>query len=164
MTMTYTTLAWKRNALYLLDQTKLPRRHVVLACRDAASVFRAIRALSVRGAPAIGVAGGFGLYLAVRGARGKREFFRTLERAVSYLRRARPTAVNLEWALGRMRRHALSCRQADLPQLKSQLLGEAKAILLEEKERCERMARFGAALIRSGDTILTHCNTGALAT
>ena len=99
------TLAWTGNALRLLDQTMLPKRIRFLTCQDAPAVFRAIRQLSVRGAPAIGVAGAFGVYLGVRGysRRGDRAgFIRQLRRVCRALDRSRPTARNLAWALARM--------------------------------------------------------------
>ena len=162
--MTLSTLTWKRNALTLLDQTKLPGKVSFVVCRDVHAVFDAIRRLAVRGAPAIGVAAAFGLYLGVRNVKTTREFLKEVKRISSFLQSARPTAVNLKWALERMKRCATDHKALDLPHLKAILLDEAKSIYREEKKMCDAMARLGATLIRRRESILTHCNAGALAT
>jgi len=162
--MTISTVAWKGNALYLLDQTKLPGKVSFVVCRNVRSVFDATRRLAVRGAPAIGVAAAFGLYLGVRGVKTTREFLREVKRVSSFLQSARPTAVNLKWALERMKQCVRDHKALGLPRLKAILLDEAKDIYREEKKMCEAMARFGATLIRRKESVLTHCNAGALAT
>ena len=161
-----TTLAWTGRALRLLDQTQLPRRVQTLTCRDASSVFAAIRRLSVRGAPAIGVAGAFGAYLGVAAYSGKDRagFIKRLDRVCRYLNRSRPTARNLSWALARMQKVPKQFPKEDASSLKRRLLKEAQAIFGEEEETCERMAQFGSSLVRKGDAVLTHCNSGFLAT
>jgi methylthioribose-1-phosphate isomerase len=131
------------NAVVLLDQRRLPAEEVELWCVSAAEVADAIRALAVRGAPAIGVAAAYGLALAA--ARGE-----DLDRAYDVLVASRPTAVNLQWALDAMR---------DDPTVE-----RARALHLEEVERCRRMAEHAVALIPAGARLLTHCNTGGLAT
>ena len=160
------TLVWTGKVLRLLDQTKLPRRLCYVNCRDPRSVFWAIRRLSVRGAPAIGVAGAFGVYLGVAGYRGndRTGFLRKLHRVCRYLNRARPTARNLSWALGRMEEVSKRFSKETVSSLKKRLLREAQVIFDEEKETCNQMARFGSSLVRRGDSVLTHCNTGFLAT
>jgi methylthioribose-1-phosphate isomerase len=127
----------------LLDQRRLPDEEVELACRSAAEVAEAIRTLAIRGAPAIGVAAAYGYALAA--ARGD-----DLDEAERVLRRSRPTAVNLGWALDRMR---------DDPSPEN-----ARRIHDEEVERCRRMAEHAARLLERGTRALTHCNTGGLAT
>jgi methylthioribose-1-phosphate isomerase len=127
----------------LLDQRRLPDEEVELACRSAAEVAEAIRTLAIRGAPAIGVAAAYGYALAA--ARGD-----DLDEAERVLRRSRPTAVNLGWALDRMR---------DDPSPEN-----ARRIHDEEVERCRRMAEHAARLLEPGTRALTHCNTGGLAT
>jgi methylthioribose-1-phosphate isomerase len=131
------------NAVVVLDQRRLPAEEVELWCVSAAEVADAIRTLAVRGAPAIGVAAAYGLALAA--ARGE-----DLDRAYDVLAASRPTAVNLQWALDAMR---------DDPTIE-----RARALHLEEVERCRRMAQHAVALIPAGARLLTHCNTGGLAT
>ncbi|HEX7899790.1 MAG TPA: S-methyl-5-thioribose-1-phosphate isomerase [Planctomycetota bacterium] len=132
---------WERGRLLILDQRRLPDRERWLTCRTPAHVVHAIRTLAVRGAPLLGVVGAYGLALASA---------RTRARAADALASARPTAVNLRWAVER----ALKA---------SDPLREARTIHAEEKARCEAIARHGAPLFRSGPAI-TICNTGALAT
>jgi methylthioribose-1-phosphate isomerase len=127
----------------LLDQRRLPGEEVELECRDAAEVADAIRTLAVRGAPAIGIAAAYGYALAA-------ELGQDLEEADRVLRGSRPTAVNLGWALDRMREDPSRAH--------------ARAIHDEEVERCRRMAEHAVTLLRPGTRALTHCNTGALAT
>lgn len=145
--------------LRLLDQTKLPTETKVLDCHTVDDVWWAIKKLSVRGAPAIGIAAAYGLVLA---ANDKQD---DLQTASDHLASSRPTAVNLFWALERMGRVAHDTPAAELPQ---RLLAEARAIHAEDAQQCQAMANHGADLLErtlaAGDGILTHCNTGALAT
>ena len=143
-------LRWDGQMLELLDQRLLPHEVRWLACRDSASVADAIRALVVRGAPAIGIAAAYGAVLAQREGR--------FGAGVAQLRAARPTAVNLVWALDRMQ--ALAADGADA----QRLLAEARAIEAEDLAANRAMAAAGAQLIEPGAGVLTHCNTGALAT
>jgi methylthioribose-1-phosphate isomerase len=147
--------------LRLLDQTLLPTQVVYRDCRTVEEVREAICALRVRGAPAIGVAAAFGLVLHMQqhdGAAPEHHF----EQGFACLAGSRPTAVNLRWALERMRRRM---RQATLSaDSLRQLLDEALAIAEEDRQMCAAMGRHGAPLIADGQGVLTHCNTGALAT
>ena len=131
------------DAVVLLDQRRLPEEEVELRCESAAEVADAIRTLAIRGAPAIGVAAAYGLALAAE--RGE-----DLDAAYEVLAASRPTAVNLRWALDAMREEPTA--------------GRARALHDVEVERCRRMAAHGAELIPHGARVLTHCNTGALAT
>jgi methylthioribose-1-phosphate isomerase len=135
-------------------------------CANWREVADAIRTLVVRGAPAIGVAAAFGVVLAAResGATGFDGLLADLEAAIKGLGATRPTAVNLFWALDRMRRTALAHRALPLPALKARLLAEAQAILDEDIAGNQAMGGHGAALVPAGARILTHCNAGALAT
>jgi methylthioribose-1-phosphate isomerase len=136
--------------LELLDQTRLPSETVYLQCRSAGDVWQAIKRLSVRGAPAIGVAAAYGVCVGVNEGR-------SVDEVCEYLATSRPTAVNLFWALERMRAVANP----------SQLLAEAHAIHDEDRVQCAAMGRHGADLLSGlpdGAGILTHCNAGALAT
>jgi methylthioribose-1-phosphate isomerase len=142
--MAVETLRWKGDRLELLDQRRLPEETVYVTCRTAAETAAAIRDMVVRGAPAIGCAAAFGLALdARRGA--------SLADAAALLAQSRPTAVNLFWALERMR--GVADPEA-----------EALAICAEDLESCRAMGRLGAELIPEGARIMTHCNAGALAT
>jgi methylthioribose-1-phosphate isomerase len=140
--MTVQPIRWHDGVLELLDQRLLPREEVWVACRNAHEVAEAIRTMVVRGAPAIGVAAAFGMAMAD-----------DLESAATELRAARPTAVNLAWAVDRM----LAARGTDLA-------AEARRIFDEDVDSCRRIGRFGAELLGARATVLTHCNAGALAT
>lgn len=147
--------------LWLLDQTKLPGEVVQLDCRAVEDVFQAIRRLSVRGAPAIGVAAAYGVCLAAR------EGPDAVLQACDYLAESRPTAVNLFWALDRMRRVIEASRTASARELPERLLAEAHAIHAEDRAMGVAIGRHGADLLAElpvGAGVLTHCNTGALAT
>jgi methylthioribose-1-phosphate isomerase len=160
------TLRWRRGRLDLLDQTLLPQRVLYRPLRTAQEVAVAIRRMLVRGAPAIGVAAAFGMALAARNASrlGAAAFRRELARAERALAGSRPTAVNLFWALARMRR--LSEAEAGRPpgEIAAALEAEAVRILEEDIAINRAMGRHGAALIDDGDVVLTHCNAGSLAT
>ncbi|MCA8955606.1 MAG: S-methyl-5-thioribose-1-phosphate isomerase, partial [Planctomycetes bacterium] len=157
-------IAWVGEAadghLELLDQTLLPAQEVVLELRDIGGVIDAIQRLAVRGAPAIGVAAGYGVVLGVRhaGACDPAELIRTLGAVCDELGAARPTAVNLQWAVQRMRERGK--REPDL----AALLDEAHAIHQQDAALCLQIGAHGAALVRDGMTVLTHCNAGRLAT
>ncbi len=126
----------------------------------------AIKSLRVRGAPAIGIAGAFGVLLGLQDFKGcdKDVFFNCLNETTDFLNATRPTAVNLSWALNRMKRVADQFRQLDVAELKQRLLQEAVNIWEEDRKTCRRLGKHGAELIKNDFTVLTHCNTGALAT
>jgi len=149
----------------LIDQRRLPAETIWLQCRDVECLFQAIRTLQVRGAPAIGVAAAMGLVLAVRDASDDKDlFFKNLQEARDYLASARPTAVNLFWALDRMAKRAEQLRGQPVEAIKQALWDEALAIQREDAEMCRAIGRHGAELLPSGATVLTHCNAGSLAT
>ena len=143
----------------LLDQTLLPDREVYLELRTVESVAEAIRALRVRGAPLIGIAAAMGVALAAATEAAARERVRE---AVALLGATRPTAVNLHWALRRMERRAEAV--TELGNLFGDLRDEAQAIWDEDRAMCQRIGRYGAALIPADATVMTVCNAGALAT
>ncbi len=157
---------WDGSRLMLLDQTRLPVEEVEKPCSSWQEVADAIRALVVRGAPAIGVAAAFGVALAARQSRaGDWEgLLADLEEAIKGLGATRPTAVNLFWALERMRRMALANWHLAHGELGQRLLDEAQAVLDEDVAANRAMGAFGAPLVPAGARILTHCNAGALAT
>jgi methylthioribose-1-phosphate isomerase len=150
----------------MIDQTKLPAELLMLDCHDTDSVWHAIKRLSVRGAPAIGIAAAMGAVLGVRDHDGtdRDSFLAKLADLCAYLATSRPTAVNLFWALDRMQRCARSAETADVPTLKRTLLDEAKMIRDEDAAMCRVIGRHGQSLIASGCGVLTHCNAGSLAT
>ena len=166
------TLRWDGNAatgsLRLIDQTLLPGVLVELDCRDVPTVWEAIRALRVRGAPAIGIAAAFGAVLGGQsaGAGDPAAVLAAVRSATDHLRTSRPTAVNLFWALDRIDRVALAAAATarDGASLLDHLLTEAVTIADEDKAMCRSIGRFGAALIAPGQGVLTHCNAGGLAT
>ena len=156
------TLWWADEQLNLIDQTKLPLREEVFVCQTYHDVARGIREMRVRGAPAIGVTAAYGLALAAlrSPAANRRELLSDLRLAAAELRATRPTAVNLGWALDRLLDEAERA-EGELP---ARLLALAHDMAEEDIAANRQMGRFGAALIRDGDSILTHCNAGALAT
>ena len=166
--MHFTTIRWDHveGVLVLLDQTRLPGEVVYEQCRDIESVAEAIKGLKVRGAPAIGVTAAYGVVLGVRqsGADEFVSFSREVDEAADLLAATRPTAVNLFWALERMRRTVSDHRDAPVEDIKRALLREAEAIQSEDQRTCRLIGEHGAALLQSGQSVLTHCNAGALAT
>ena len=160
------TLKWKDDALVLLDQTALPSEVNYLTCREVETVASAIEDLKVRGAPAIGIAAAYGVVLgalkAVEDPPGN--FRRQVGKAIARLERTRPTAVNLFWALERMRRILDAGAEQGNRELCGGLLEEAERIFADDRAICRRLGRHGAELLEDGQTALTHCNAGSLAT
>jgi methylthioribose-1-phosphate isomerase len=161
------TVFWEDNQLKMIDQRILPGRFEIVAYRDHISVARAIKEMVVRGAPAIGAAAAFGLALAGNEstASASSDLFHDLQIASETLKAARPTAVNLAWAVDRIMwivEKMKEERSAD--ELRQLILDAAERIADEDVEINKKMAEHGAALIDDGDTIIHHCNTGALAT
>jgi methylthioribose-1-phosphate isomerase len=159
------TVEWRDGTVRILDQRRLPAEVVYLDCRTVEEVAEAIETLAVRGAPAIGVAAAYGVALAADRARElpERDFRAAVVRGIERLRRTRPTAVNLFWALDRMK-GVLDRRSEPGSEAAEKLLAEAREILREDRNSCARMGEFGSDLIEDGWSILTHCNAGALAT
>ena len=156
-------IEWLDNKVRILDQRRLPQEEVYLEFEDYQEVARAIREMKVRGAPAIGVAAAYGIALGAQGIRAENriEFVAELEQILQFFSSTRPTAVNLFKAIDRMKRAAKS---ENASEIKASLILEAIKIHKEEEEATERLSQLGADLIQDGFTILTHCNTGALAT
>ncbi|MFT6559306.1 MAG: methylthioribose-1-phosphate isomerase [Sneathiella sp.] len=159
-------VTWSDGELYLLDQTLLPQETVMEKQETAEQVWESIRVLKVRGAPAIGVAGAYGLCVAMKGFQdlGLTDFITEMEKQAAYLDSSRPTAVNLGWGLRRMVRIAKSAEVTSAAELYKVLVTEAVAIHEEDKRLCRGMGNNGAPLIKEGMGILTHCNAGSLAT
>jgi methylthioribose-1-phosphate isomerase len=159
------TLEWRPGVVRILDQRRLPVSEVYLDCTQVEQIADAIESLAVRGAPAIGVVAALGTALAAWNARrsGSGTVRGCVERAIARLARTRPTAVNLFWALDRMR-SVVERRTPSGQALAEALLAEALAIQQEDRDACARIAENGVELLHDGWTVLTHCNAGALAT
>jgi methylthioribose-1-phosphate isomerase len=152
--------------LDMIDQTLLPNELVRIECRDLETVWEAIKMLRVRGAPAIGIAAAYGVIVGLQTVGDEEQpFFDRLDEVVEYLATSRPTAVNLFWALDRMRRVSESLR-AEFPvsQVREKLLQEAESIHNEDRQMCHAIGEYGAGLLEHVDGVLTHCNAGGLAT
>ena len=158
------TVEWKDNAVVMIDQTKLPNELVYVKFTDYREVADAIRNLVVRGAPAIGVSGAFGLALAALQSRAKtkEDLLSDLEQAKKILYDTRPTAVNLAWGLDKIMQVAKS--RNDVLEIKKSIVEEAKRMADEDIKVNMRMGKYGAQLLGDNDTVMTHCNAGALAT
>jgi methylthioribose-1-phosphate isomerase len=162
-------VGWRDGRLEIVDQTLLPERLATLELTTVAEVVEALRRLAVRGAPAIGVAGAFGVVLGLDeagpprpGPEGLAAARDELERVAATLEGARPTAVNLRWAVRRVAGAAAGA--ADAAELRRRALAEAEAVLAEDRAACARMAEAGRAELTGRHRLLTHCNTGRLAT
>lgn len=166
--MSYETVSLdeEKGALVILDQTKLPNEVEVLSLTEQKDIWNAIYLLQVRGAPAIGVAAGFGVYLAAKQikADGYEDFRTQFRAAKDYLNSSRPTAVNLSWALNRMEQVVLDNAGKTVPEIVELLRLESIAIKDEDVWMCRQIGEYGLSLIKDGDGILTHCNAGQLAT
>jgi len=166
---TVETLRWVGGVdghLTLIDQTLLPTELTHVECRDAETVWEAIKVLRVRGAPAIGIAAAYGVVAGLQtvGDDDPDRFHHRLAEVIDYLAASRPTAVNLFWALDRMKARA---QQSDGPapaQVRAALLDEARAIHEQDRQICRAIGRHGAELLGNAHSVLTHCNAGGLAT
>ncbi len=160
------TLEWTDAGVRFIDQTKLPTEETYVTCKSYEEVADAIRNMIVRGAPAIGVAAAMGIALGVRDsqARDYDELQRDFSRICDVLAATRPTAVNLFWAIRRMRDKFDEVKAQPVPEIKKALIAEAQRMLAEDIAANEAMGKHGAVLMPSSGGILTHCNAGALAT
>lgn len=160
------SVRFEHDKLIILDQTKLPMETHFTKLDKVEDVWDAIFHLKVRGAPAIGIAAAYGLYIAVRDFQGSsvEDFNVHLKKQSEYLASSRPTAVNLFWALRRMEAKAMSNTDKSVPEIKEVLLDEAHAIRNEDEQMCRDIGEHALELFRDGMTVLTHCNAGGLAT
>jgi methylthioribose-1-phosphate isomerase len=162
------TIARENDTVVMIDQRKLPGIEIYVRCKTAAEVARAIKTMVIRGAPAIGVAAAMGLALGVRNSRttGTQKCAAEFQKLCDLMAGTRPTAVNLFWAIDRMKRSFATGVQAgeSVDQIKDRLDREAEAIHDEDVASCRAMGAFGAEVVPQQATILTHCNAGALAT
>jgi methylthioribose-1-phosphate isomerase len=157
-------IEWLGNKLKIIDQTQLPGKVAFVELRDYAEVVAAIKGLKVRGAPAIGVAAAYGIALGAQSIKteNKAKFLSQFDRILQTFSTARPTAVNLFRAIDRMKKVVETTD--DIPKIKQALIDEARSIHVEEEAATRQLSRLGAELIQDGFTVLTHCNTGPLAT
>jgi methylthioribose-1-phosphate isomerase len=161
------TVWWESGAVWLIDQTKLPRERSTVCCATVAEVAAAVRGMVVRGAPAIGVTAAYGMALAALLNTGtdRSSLLDKLTEAKATLDATRPTAVNLRWATDRMLEVARGSQIDDpVPEVAERLLAEAHAIHDEDDRMCRAIGEHGAALLSQGTRVLTHCNAGGLAT
>src|SRR5688500_723283 len=162
------TIEWQDDTIVMVDQRKLPGQELYVRCRTAQEVAKAIRTMVIRGAPAIGVAAAMGIALGMRRstAKGTRQFAVEFQKTCDMMAATRPTAVNLFWAIDRMKRTfsdgALAGESTE--ELAARLNREARAIHDEDVANCRTMGQCGASLVPDGARVLTHCNAGALAT
>jgi methylthioribose-1-phosphate isomerase len=164
--VSFETVRWEGGSLFILDQTLLPTRVQEVRLATSRDVWDAIKGLKVRGAPAIGVCAAFGVLVGARehDARTSAALVKAVDETAAYLATARPTAVNLFWALDRMRRIAREAAHLDRDALFARLEAEAIDIREDDERRCRAIGDHGAPLIGEGDGVLTHCNAGGLAT
>jgi len=160
------TLEWTEHGVRFIDQTKLPGEETYLTCTTYQQVADAIRNMVVRGAPAIGVAAALGIALGVKDSKAETvgELKRELDQICEAMSKTRPTAVNLFWAIGRMREKFERIRIQPIAQIKQKLIEEAQRMHAEDIAANQAMGRHGATLLPSAGGVLTHCNAGALAT
>jgi methylthioribose-1-phosphate isomerase len=157
------TIEWTDSGVVMIDQTRLPRETRFVTCRTYEDVADAIRSMVIRGAPAIGVAAAMGIALGVAHA-DSANLDAQFETICATLARTRPTAVNLFWAIERMKRIYAESRTLPLGELRARLIAEARQIRLEDIAINQAIGRNGAPLVPGGKSVLTHCNAGALAT
>ncbi len=160
------SIEWKDDRVLILDQSKLPLEVDYIECTDHLTVAETIKELRIRGAPAIGIAAAMAVALASQDIQASTfdEFMQKLRPVMDTMVATRPTAVNIRWAMERMERLLLENREEPVGRLKELLVDEAKAILEEDIEVNKAIGLWGAQFIKDGDTVLTHCNAGALAT
>ena len=155
------TIQWTDEGVVMIDQTRLPREQVFVTCKDYREVAEAIRSMIIRGAPAIGVAASMGV---ASGALKSDDVHGEMDEICSTLANTRPTAVNLFWAIDRMRKLYDQVKQRPIEEIRAALVREAKQVYLEDIAINRAIGRNGADLVPDGKTVLTHCNAGALAT
>jgi methylthioribose-1-phosphate isomerase len=162
------TIEWQGDSVVMVDQRKLPSKEIYVSCRTPAEVAKAIKTMVIRGAPAIGVAAAMGLALALRRstAKGTKQLATEFYKSCDMLAATRPTAVNLFWAIERMKRvfAELLTGGASVDELRERLEVEAVRIHNEDVESCRQLGAHGAVLVPNKARVLTHCNAGALAT
>ncbi|MCX5702644.1 MAG: S-methyl-5-thioribose-1-phosphate isomerase [Candidatus Omnitrophica bacterium] len=164
--MNIRTIQWQKNKIKFIDQTKLPLKLKYFYARDIESIWQAIKAMKVRGAPALGAMAALGVYLGVKNSRAKNfsGFGKELNKVISFLASCRPTARNLFWGLERMLSVASSNQEKPISVIKKMLFKEAQSIIEQDRLICRKIGYYGEKLIKNNDKILTICNAGILAT
>jgi len=162
----FQSITWNDDRVTIIDQTYLPEREVFIDLNSAGQVWDAIKKMKVRGAPAIGITGAYGLYLGVKGLKESSfdSFYNEADRISEYLNSARPTAVNLSWALKRLMATIYAAKEKPIEEIKEVVLKTAVTIHNEDRRLCKAIGENGLELIPDNAKILTHCNTGGLAT
>ena len=162
----FTAIEWEEDHLRIIDQTFLPSREIYTNLNNAGQVWEAIKHLKVRGAPAIGIAAAYGLYMGAREIPDStfESFYLEVERLNEYIATSRPTAVNLQWALDRIMTTLQAHKDKEVSELKEIMLDTAKTIHQEDQRLCKLIGENGLEVISNNASILTHCNTGGLAT
>ena len=158
------TIKWEKDRLILIDQRKLPRKEVYIECSDYTHIAQAIEDMSIRGAPAIGVAAAYGIVLGVMKLAEVDDLESNFSQILTRLEKTRPTARNLFWAIEQMKKVYEANRDLTLPELKQKLLRQALSIEQEDIKTNKKIGYWGKDLVQDGSSILTHCNAGALAT
>jgi len=160
------TIEWVNHKIRIIDQSELPLKVVYKEYTTPEEVWEAIKTLRVRGAPAIGIAGAFGVCLGIQNssAADYNQFKKELDKVGDYLKNCRPTAVNLAWAIERIIETADANKILPIEKLKNKLIAEAQRIYEEDRAMCRKMGDYGAQILQDGWTVLTHCNAGILAT
>lgn len=160
------SIEWRDDHVRIIDQTYLPKRTVYNDIRDVGRMWEAIKKLRVRGAPAIGISAAYGFYLGIRDLPESsfNSFWVEVERIAEYLESARPTAVNLKWALNRLKNTIHAHKDDPIDEIKERVLRVARTIHEEDKRICKQIGENGQELVAKKANILTHCNTGSLAT
>lgn len=160
------SIEWRDDHVRIIDQTYLPQRTVYNDIKDIGRMWEAIKKLRVRGAPAIGIAAAYGFYLGIRDLpeNSFNSFWVEVERIAEYLNSARPTAVNLSWALERLKKTVYAHKEESIEAIKEKVLATARTIHEEDKRICKTIGENGVELVGKEANILTHCNTGSLAT
>ncbi|MEW6075450.1 MAG: S-methyl-5-thioribose-1-phosphate isomerase [Candidatus Omnitrophota bacterium] len=166
MIMSVETIAWKQGKVTIIDQNALPGRLVFLDIRRTADLCRAIRSMKIRGAPALGAAAAFAVYLGIKNSKAKdyKTLEKELKRLIKLVGSSRPTARNLFWGLEKIEAALQRNRYCPVPQIKQALLKEAVSLLEYDKSVSRKIGSFGHTLLNSKDRVLTVCNAGALAT
>lgn len=162
----FQSISWQNDCLRIIDQTFLPKREVYCDLTTVGQVWDAIKKLRVRGAPAIGIAGAYGLYLGIKDFTmdGFDMFYSESQRIANYLDSSRPTAANLSWALDRILKTLYARKNKSVEELKEIVLKTAITIHEEDRRLCKSIGEIGVELVPENSRILTHCNTGGLAT
>jgi methylthioribose-1-phosphate isomerase len=160
------TIQWEDDAVRIIDQTRLPLEKTFITIGTAKEMWEAIKVLKIRGAPAIGIAAAFGIYLGIREheKEDKTLFLEKFEEVCEYIGSSRPTAVNLFWAIDRIRNLVRMHEDLTVPEITGLVLSEAGRMIDEDNEVCRAIGEHGARLIEDGSSVLTHCNAGGLAT